>query len=186
MAWIAGDRVVLRAFERDDVRVMWEAAQSPDGRGEQLRDWRKPPRSLAEMEHEFDRNAHDPPADVLEFLIQVDGRAVGDIDLFGIDERNRRATVGIGIWRADDRGNGYGYDALRTLVRWAFEHLNLHRIELSCDPENAPALRVYERCGFVVEGRRRKRHYELGAYHDELIMGLLRDEFDAADRGTSS
>lgn len=186
MAWIAGDLVVLRAFERDDVRVMWEAAQSPDGRGEQLRDWRKPPRSLAEMEREFDRNAEDPAADVLEFLIQVDGRAVGDVDLFEINDRNRCAMVGIGIWSAGDRGKGYGYDALRALVGWAFDHMNLQRIELSCDPDNAPARHIYERCGFVLEGRRRKRHYELGAYHDELIMGLLRDEFYAAGGGKAS
>ena len=173
--------MVLRAYEREDVRMFWEAAQSGDGRGEELRDWRKPPRSLAEMEREFDRNADDPPSDVAEFLIQVDGRAIGDVDLFRIDERNRSAMVGIGIWRAEDRGQGYGYDALRSLVRWAFAHLNMHRIELSCDPENAPAVRIYERCGFVVEGRRRKAHYQRGGYDDELMMGLLREDFEAAD-----
>jgi RimJ/RimL family protein N-acetyltransferase len=179
MAWIAGERVVLRAYERDDVRAMWEAAQSSDGRGEALRDWRKPPQSLEIMEREFEANAADPPADVLEFIIQADGRVVGDIDLFQIEERNRCAMVGIGIWRAEDRGKGYGYDALRTLVAWAFDHLNMHRIELRCDPENAPARQIYERCGFVAEGTLRKRHFELGGYHDELIMGLLREDFDA-------
>jgi RimJ/RimL family protein N-acetyltransferase len=185
MAWLAGEVVTLRAWERDDVRAAWQAAQSVDGKGEQLRDWRKPPRSLAEMEREFEANAADPPADVLEFLIQADGRPVGDIDLFRIDERNRSAMIGIGIWSAEDRGKGYGYDALRTVVRWAFEHLNLHRIELNVDPENAAALRIYERAGFVVEGRRRKHHFERGAYHDELTMGILREEFQAADHAGS-
>lgn len=182
MAWIEGRTVQLRAYERDDVRAMWEAAQSPDGRGEELRDWRKPPRSLAEMEREFEQNIAEPPADVISFVIQAGGRPVGDIDLFQVDERNRVAMVGLGIWSAADRGKGYGYDALSSVVTWAFDHLNLQRIELHCDPQNAPALRVYERCGFVVEGTLRKRHFEHGAYHDELVMGLLRDEFIPTQR----
>jgi RimJ/RimL family protein N-acetyltransferase len=181
VAWIAGERVVLRAYEREDVRLMWEAAQSPDGRGERLRDWLKPPRSLEEMEREFERNAADPPGDTMEFIIQADGRAVGDIDLFRIDERNRNALVGIGIWRGEDRGKGYGYDALYAVCRWAFEQLNLHRIELACDPENAPAVRIYEKCGFVLEGRRRQHHFQDGGYQDELIMGLLREDFESRD-----
>jgi RimJ/RimL family protein N-acetyltransferase len=185
VAWIAGERVILRALEREDVRAEWEAAQSPDGKGEALRDWRKPPRSLAEMERDFDRDADAPPADVLRFIIQAGERPVGDIDLFAIDERNRVAMVGIGIWSAADRGQGLGYDALRTLARWAFDHLNLHRIDLHCDPENAPAIRVYERVGFVLEGRYRKRHFQDGAYHDELLMGLLREDFEAAERARS-
>lgn len=176
MAWLAGDKVILRAFERDDVRLMWEAAQSAEGRGELLRDWLKPPRSLEEMEREFERNAADPPADVIDLIIQAEGRVVGDLDFFQIEDRNRCAMVGLGIWSAADRGKGYGFDALRTACTWAFDHLNLQRIELNCDPNNAPARRIYEKCGFVLEGTRRRRHYERGAYYDELVMGLLRDE----------
>jgi len=181
VAWLAGDRVVLRAWERDDVRAAWEASQTPDGKGEALRDWRKPPKSLEAMDREFEAGAADPPGDVLEFIIQVEGRAIGDIDLFRIDERNRCAMVGLGIWQAEDRGKGYGFDALRTVVRWAFDHLNLHRIELSADPGNAPALRIYEKCGFVLEGTRRQHHFQDGAYHDEVIMGLLREDVDARE-----
>jgi RimJ/RimL family protein N-acetyltransferase len=179
MAWIPGEKVILRAYEREDVRAAWEAAQSVDGKGEELRDWRKPPRSLEEMEREFEANAANPLADEHDFIIQVDGRIVGDIDLFRIDQRNRCAMVGIGIWRIEDRGKGYGYDAVRTVARWAFHHLNLHRLELSVDPDNAPARRVYEKVGFVLEGRQRGRHFQRGAYYDELIMGLLREDFDA-------
>jgi RimJ/RimL family protein N-acetyltransferase len=179
MPWIAGRQVVLRAWERDDVRAAWEAAQSPDGKGEELRDWYKPPRSLEEMEREFERTAAEPPADVIEFIIQAEGRPIGDVDLFRIDERNRSATVGLGIWRAEDRGKGYGYDALQALMRWSFDHLNMHRVELSCDPENHAARAIYEKVGFVLEGRRRKQHFQRGDYHDELIMGLLREDFDA-------
>lgn len=180
MAWIAGERIILRAWERDDVRAAWEAAQSPDGKGEQLRDWRKPPKSFETMQREFEETIANPPADVLEFIIAVNERPIGDIDLFHIEDRNRCAMVGMGIWHAADRGHGYGLDALRTLCRWAFDHYNLHRIELSADPNNTPAIRIYEKCGFQREGISRLRHFEDSAWHDELRMGLLREDFDAA------
>jgi diamine N-acetyltransferase len=182
MAWIAGERVILRAWERDDVRAHWEASQSSENVGQRQRDWHEPPRSLAQMEAEFDAQGDDSD-DCVRLIIEADGHPVGDIDLFHMEQRNRNSLVGLGIWRAEDRCHGYGGDALRTLMRWAFRHLNLHRIELSVDPDNAPALRVYRKVGFVEEGRRREQHFDDGSYRDEIIMGVLRREFEALDTG---
>lgn len=180
MAWFAGQRVVLRAWEHEDVRAAWEAAQSPEIEGDQMRDWLAPPKSLQEMEQEFDDRLAEGAADAARLVIDVEGRPIGDINLFHINERNRTAHAGMGIWHRADRGKGYGFDALRTLMRWAFMHQNLHRIELSVDPENAAAIRIYEKCGFVLEGRRREQHFDNGAWHDELVMGLLRADFERA------
>jgi len=185
MAWIAGERIVLRAWERDDARALWEAAQTADDRGQRMRDWLEPPKSLAQLEAEFDGNVSDPDPTVVRMVIEAEGRAIGDIDLFHIDQRSRNAVVGLGIWREEDRGRGYGTDALRAMLRWAFRHLNLHRIELSVEPDNARAVRVYEKLGFVREGMRREHHYDDGCYQDELIMGLLGREFEALDREPS-
>jgi RimJ/RimL family protein N-acetyltransferase len=180
MAWIAGNRVVLRAWERDDVRVAWEAAQTADALGQRLRDWHEPPKSLHQMEQDFDAALAEPDPEVVRMIIEADGHAVGDIDLFHMDQRNRNALIGIGIWRPEDRGRGYGADAMAALMRWAFRHQNLHRIELSVEPEN-PAVRLYEKLGFSVEGRRREHHYDDGCYRDELIMGILRRDFEARE-----
>jgi RimJ/RimL family protein N-acetyltransferase len=181
MAWIAGERVMLRAWERADVQACWEAAQSGEALGQRLRDWLEPPRSLYQREQEFEAVQGEPDPTVVRMIIEADGHAVGDIDLFHIETRNRNTLVGIGIWRAEDRGNGYGTDALRTMLRWAFRHLNLRRVELSVEPENETAVHVYEKVGFVVEGRRREHHYDDGCYRDELIMAVLRREFEALD-----
>jgi RimJ/RimL family protein N-acetyltransferase len=115
-------------------------------------------------------------------IIEADGRAVGDIDLFRIEARNRNTLVGLGIWRAEDRVKGYGTDALRAMLRWAFRHLNMRRVE----PENEAAVRVYKKLGFVVEGCRREHHYDDGCYRDELIMAVLRREFEALDHSVSA
>lgn len=184
MAWIAGKLIILRAWERDDVKLAWEAAQSADALGQRLRDWFEPPKSLQQMEQEFDTALAEPDPEVVRMIIEAEGRVVGDIDLFHMDQRNRNALIGIGIWRAEDRCRGYGTDAMTALIGWAFRHQNLHRIELSVEPENGAAVRVYERLGFVVEGRRREHHYDDGCYRDELIMGLLRRDFEARERAT--
>ena len=155
MAWIAGDRVVLRAWERDDVTAYWEASQTADALGQRLRDWHEPPESLHQLELEFETWASEPDPAVVRLIVEADGRAVGDIDLFHIDQRNRNALIGVGMWSAEDRNRGYGTDAVRAMVRWGFRHLNLHRIELSVEPDNAAAMHVYEKIGFVSEGRRR-------------------------------
>ena len=182
MAWIAGERIVLRAWERDDVRAHWEAAQTADALGQRMRDWLEPPKPLAQLEQEFEANVADADPTVVRLIIEAERRAIGDIDLFHIEQRCRNAVVGLGIWRAEDRDRGYGTDALRTMLRWAFRHLNLHRIELSVEPDNVRAVRVYEKLGFVREGMRREHHYDDGCFRDELIMGLLGREFESIDR----
>ncbi|HZP56249.1 MAG TPA: GNAT family protein [Dehalococcoidia bacterium] len=186
MAWIAGERVILRAWEREDVQARWEAEQSIDSELlQRLRDWYEPPRSLAQRESEYESEVSEPDATTISLVVVADGRAIGDVNLFQIETRNRNALIGIGIWRPQDCDRGYGTDAMRTMLRWAFGHLNLHRVELSVDAENARAIHVYEKLGFVREGMRREQHYDGGRYHDELIMGVLAHEF-AARHGVAS
>lgn len=106
-------------------------------------------------------------------------RLIGSLDLRQLNAESRRAEIGMMI---GDRGywnRGYGSDALRTLCRWAFSSLDLHRIELMVQEYNPRAQRAYEKVGFVVEGRMREHRYVAGRYYDTLIMGLLRREFEA-------
>jgi RimJ/RimL family protein N-acetyltransferase len=74
-------------------------------------------------------------------------------------------------------GKGYGTDATRALLRYAFEEANLHRIELEVFAFNPRAIRVYEKCGFKLEGVRKQALYREGEWHDEHIMAILRDEW---------
>lgn len=182
MVWIAGDRVTLRAWEREDVRARWEADQTADTEAQRLRDWHEPPRSLLRREQEWEAEQSEPDASVVSLVIVAGERPVGDINLFQIDQRNRHALAGLSLWRAEDRDHGYGTDAMRAMLRWAFGHLNLHRVELAVDATNERAIHVYEKLGFVAEGRRRQHHYDDGEYHDELTMAVLDHEFRARDR----
>jgi RimJ/RimL family protein N-acetyltransferase len=182
MAFIAGERVLLRAWEREDVHARWESDQTTDATEMKLRDWHEAPKSLQQREAEFDAAQAEPDATVVPLIIEVDGRAVGDINLFDLDTRNAVASIGLSVWRPEDRGKGFGTDAMRALIRWAFDQQNLHRIELSVDPRNAAALHVYAKLGFVEEGRRREAHFSDGCYVDDVTMGLLRADFEAHGR----
>ncbi len=107
---------------------------------------------------------------------------VGAIELRKVSPEHRSAEVGILVGDRGYWGQGYGTDAMRALCRFAFEEMDLHRIYLDVLEFNTRAIRAYERVGFVVEGRQRQDAYLGGHYYDSLAMGLLREEFEAAER----
>ncbi|MBE0610648.1 MAG: GNAT family N-acetyltransferase, partial [Dehalococcoidia bacterium] len=73
-------------------------------------------------------------------------------------------------------------DTMRTVCRFGFEMMNLHRIQLEVYANNARARHVYEKVGFVLEGCRRQALYKFGRYHDVLVMSLLEGELRLEDR----
>lgn len=77
------------------------------------------------------------------------------------------------------RGRGVGKFALDAMLRHAFLDLGMNRVELDVLEANARARRMYEKAGFVAEGRRRQAAFKEGSYVDMVVMGLLRDEWEA-------
>ncbi|MHA7985960.1 GNAT family N-acetyltransferase [Rathayibacter sp. CAU 1779] len=112
----------------------------------------------------------------VQFVIDVDGVAVGTVSLFGFDELARHAEVGIALV-AEARGKGIGTEAIGQIVEFAFVRCNLRRVHLEAIASNAGAIRSYEKAGFVVEGRQREHAWVRGRYEDNVVMGLLRSEW---------
>ena len=98
--------------------------------------------------------------------------AIGMCDLMRIEAPTRVAELGIWVARPWWRG-GYGTDAVRTLSSFGFDHVNLHRITLYVNADNARAIAAYEKVGFVHEGRLREAAFAHGGRVDLLAMGLL-------------
>ena len=83
----------------------------------------------------------------------------------------------IGVWLGKPYwDSGLGTDAVRTLCRFGFDHLNLQRIELNVFETNPRAVRAYEKVGFVLEGTRRRAEFVRGHHVDSYLMGLLSEE----------
>lgn len=105
------------------------------------------------------------------------GKHIGMCGLHAVDWKNRNAMLGISIGAPGGRDRGYGEDAIRTLLRFAFNELNLHRVALHVYAFNTRAIRCYEKCGFKNEGAMREFIFRDGAFHDALCMGILKKEF---------
>jgi RimJ/RimL family protein N-acetyltransferase len=166
---LQGERVRLRALERADLPTMVRWFNDPEVR---RRLARVEPMSLAEEERWFDALLR-ATTEVVFGIVDDDGVFVGTCGLHRIDWRNRSASLGIVIGDVAHRGRGLGTDAVRTLLRHAFESLGLHRVELEVLADNAPAIRCYEALGFVTEGVRRDARFLDGAFVDLVFMGLL-------------
>ncbi|GAM35953.1 GNAT family acetyltransferase [Talaromyces pinophilus] len=93
-----------------------------------------------------------------------------------LEMQNRAAMMGISI-RPEDQGQGYGSEAIRWALEWAFVHAGLHRVGLHVAEWNERAIKVYERLGFVLEGRRREALWKEGRWWDSLDMGVLSKEW---------
>jgi RimJ/RimL family protein N-acetyltransferase len=171
-----GERVVLRPIERGDLPRLLELRS--DAELERLV-WGAPyPHTLEELEAAFDRNAEKAPPerDAVEFGIDVDGTLIGRITMFFFDRVGQTCRMGISIERSMT-GKGYGRDAIATLVRYAFEDLNLHRISIDTLATNEAAMHAFAACGFVEEGRLRQHYWYRGRYVDAVDMGILRSEW---------
>ena len=122
---------------------------------------------------------HERP-DSFGFMIRTltDDRLIGFVGLGGINWNNGDGWVGIGVGERENWGKGYGTDAMRIILRFAFTELNLHRVSLSVYANNLRAIRSYEKAGFSIEGRLRQVVHRDGQWADEVFMGVLREEWE--------
>lgn len=106
-----------------------------------------------------------------------DDRLIGFVGLHSVRGPHGDAWVGIGIGERECWGKGYGTDAMRVILRYAFTELNLHRVTLGVFEYNPRAIRSYQKAGFKIEGRARQEMKRDGKRWDVLYMGILREEW---------
>jgi RimJ/RimL family protein N-acetyltransferase len=169
---LTGDRVVLRGLERDHLPRIWELYNDIEVE-HRASDQRPTPTSLAQLEARFDRRAAEPEAGIVRFVIEVDGDIVGECLLYGIDDYSRLSNLGISL-RQDRWGKGVGQDAVRTLVRYAFDYLNLRKVSLEALADDPRAVGAYRKAGFAEEGRFRAHTWHGGRYADVVRMAVFR------------
>jgi RimJ/RimL family protein N-acetyltransferase len=175
---LTGDRVRLTALAKADAAMV--ASWYEDAEFMRLFDAEPAfPKAAEEVEAHIEEARKSKTAYLFGLRRTSDDALVGMAELDGILWAHGVAWLGIGLGREfwDQR---LGSEALALLLRYAFQELNLYRVQLTVFDYNARALALYRRSGFLEEGRFRQFLLRDGERHDMLLMGILRDEWEAA------
>lgn len=173
---LQSNRIRLTAFHSEDVEVITRWYQ--DAEFMRLFDATPAfPRTTGKWQKWYDElsNAKDD----YNFAIRpiADDTLIGWISVDGILWNNRTGWIGLAIGDPQHRGKGYGYEAMRLLLKFAFHEINLYRVQLSVFSYNPAAIRLYEKLGFVREGVQREFLQRDGQRYDLIFYGLLASEW---------
>ena len=180
---IEGRVVRLRALERTDVERAYAWVNDREVTQYLLLRY---PMSRAQEEKYLAETAEQGNsfADVRLAIETKDGLHIGMCGLHHGSAEDRHASLGIMVGDKSYWSTGYGSDAVMTLLRFAFDQMNLNKVELGVFEFNARAIACYRKCGFVEEGRLRGDRYAEGRYWDTVVMAVLDEEFRALGRAS--
>jgi RimJ/RimL family protein N-acetyltransferase len=130
------------------------------------------------IKEEWEKEGEPQDYVVFDIITLVDDKAIGFVSLDDINHIHGGCWVGIGLGEREYWGRGYGTEAMRLALGYAFDELHLHRVNLGVFEYNPRAIRSYEKAGFVHEGRVRQELQREGRHWDGLYMGILRGEWD--------
>ena len=181
---IEGRVVRLRALERTDVERAYAWVNDREVTQYLLLRY---PMSRAQEEKYLAETAEQGNsfADVRLAIETKDGLHIGMCGLHHGSAEDRHASLGIMVGDKSYWSNGYGSDAVMTLLRFAFDQMNLNKVELVVFEFNARAIACYRKCGFVEEGQRREHYFQNGRYWDIIGMSILRREYEALQPGSA-
>jgi len=131
-----------------------------------------------ETEEEWLRKklAYSPYEVNLAICLENNSEHIGNIYLRNIDWVSRNGELHILIGSPENRSKGYGQEAVRLLIQYAFNEIGLLRLHLLVLADHPAAIHVYEKCGFIIEGRLRKHVFKGGVFKDAFFMGLCADD----------
>ena len=133
--------------------------------------WR--PRSEAELCRKIAATSGPMPTTEYTFILTDNDQTVAECSVHAIDWRNRVASIGICVWRAEDRGSGYGRAGVAFLIDWAFQQLGLVRLEAWINEGNDASRALFTRFGFTHEGTLHQRYFTGGEHLDVHVLALL-------------
>lgn len=172
-AGVRGEQVALTPLTAGDGPIMFSWIND---RSEVL--WNAPYRPVNEAQHADWFEAIQRRKDTVIFGIRLldSQRLIGTCQLHSINDIHRSAELQIRLGESEERGHGYGTEAVHLLLDFGFKDLNLHRVYVNVLGRNERALRLYEKVGFVREGTLREAAHIDGRYVDVVLLGILRDE----------
>ncbi|MHA2405404.1 MAG: GNAT family N-acetyltransferase [Candidatus Hermodarchaeia archaeon] len=174
---ITGENIILRGLELTDTDEILQHFNDVE-----LRRFLGLLTPIAkEEEEQWIRNTWENRQKGTEYVFGIELKdnplLIGTCSLFSIHRINRSAELGIAIWNKQYWGKGYGTEAIRLLLGYGFNFLNLHSVFLIVNEDNPRAIKAYEKVGFKSTARHRDSLFQDGKFKDTLLMDILEDEF---------
>jgi len=177
---LAGTRVALRRFHPGDVATF--VAYRSSEQVARFQSWDSPyPREAGErFIQEIAKDHPDTPGQWFQFAVgpRATGQLIGDCAAMPQAADPRQCEIGFTI-APDYQGRGYATEAVGLLLNYLFTERGKHRIAAYCDPRNAASVALLERLGMRREGHLRESTWAKGEWTDDLVYGLLRDEWQS-------
>lgn len=175
---LVGERVELRRHTPEHYRLYGEWYGDPEIW--RLTSWSAAPLSPLAVERLFKDREHSPTDDSFAIRLRGEEEPIGVISLMNISEANASAELSVIVGHPEDRHHGYGAEAISILLDYAFGKRGLNRVGLSVFEFNEDAISAYDGLGFREEGRLRRALRRDDAFHDAILMSVLRAEWVSA------
>ena len=174
MLTLYGEHIFLRALEPEDFDLIFSVENNEEF-------WEISTNSTPYSRYiikQYLENSHKDIYEVKQLRLVIsrnDKTPVGLIDLFDFEPKHRRAAVGIVINDKDNRGSGYGAEALELLCNFCFSHLGLHQLYANIGIDNIPSQQLFEKRGFKKSGHKKDWNFINGKFKDELVYQLIQN-----------
>lgn len=172
---IKGQSLYLRPVRHGDVSHIHEANQNEEimvmtGTRESM--------SLWEITNQYKRYRKDPTRYDFAVCLVENDELIGDVTLLNVDRESKKATLHIVIHQRHQRCKGYGTEATLLAQEFVFKELVLNRLELKVLSHNISGIKLCEKTGFKTEGVLRQSLYFNHQYSDDLILAMIRKDYN--------
>lgn len=171
---LKGQKVLLRAVELEDMEFL-RTMINDDEMEKNVVGW-----SFVTSKYEQQKwyESQIQNKNNIRFIIEADGNAIGLATLTNIDWKNRKACHGIKLYGDNIKGKGYGSDTVKTVMKYAFEELQLNRLYGSMLEYNQASRKLYEKVGWKQEGVEKQSIFKNNQFHDEIKVGILKEDYE--------
>jgi RimJ/RimL family protein N-acetyltransferase len=177
--FLIGQKIYLRAPEPEDAEIYAISENHPEPR---VTLYYALPTTFEQQLDKIRKAVNDPNTIIFTICTIGDDIQIGTTSFVRIDWIGRMAVFYIAISQKENWSKGYGSEATRMMVDYAFATLNLNRIQLHVSTENEAGVKVYQKIGFKIEGTLRQAMYHDNHYSDFYVMGILKEDWLAINR----
>ncbi|MDD4503807.1 MAG: GNAT family protein [Clostridiaceae bacterium] len=170
---LSGSKVTLRPGDENDFYLLHKWYN--DTELNKLAGWNSSKVTTERLRYNMSRSFGYDPMNLM--IDNEEGTPIGTIQLYDFNEQDKNCKLGIRIGDRDYWSKGYGGDAVKTILEYAFMKMDMYRVTLKVYEYNERAVKCYLKCGFQCEGRIRQSAYIDGKFYDEIIMGALKSDF---------